>query len=1002
MNLEKLLGKLMQIVLESAGAQKGCLILKNGEQWTVEAAGSYSVADISLGHLVSTESDPHFAAAVVNYVKRTGDYLVIDDASHDERFGHDPYVAQHQPRSILCLPILRQQELSGILYLENNLTAAAFSPNRIEVMQILASQTAISLENARLHEQMKQEIADRRHAEAVLRAITEGTAAVTGGNFFRSLVRHLAEALHVRCAFVTECTDETLSRVRTLAYIEANQFRENVEYDLAGTPCARVIGGSTYYCPNQLESLFPGEVGMEAYFGVPLVNSSGHILGHLAVLNDQPVKINPQHHASILQIFAARAGAELERKRAEEALQQAYAELEQRVEDRTADLRESESRYRLLFAQTQTNLAETEAQARRLNLLNDMSQQINLAVAEDEIFKIVAHYSPHILNTERASVALLTPANDGLEIFVLEGKGDVIPAGTKLPMTGTALGKAVKEKQLLNFSEINEADLLDLQILANHGFQSAMVAPLITGGQVIGTLNVAESRPQAYQQRDEQLIIQIASLLASNVEKMRRNQELQQAKEAADQARQAAEMANRAKSEFLANMSHELRTPLNGILGYAQILKKDKGLNNLQQERVAIIQRSGEHLLNLINDILDLSKIEAHKMELQVVDFQFPEFLQNITEICRVPAEQKRLSFKFEAVTTLPTIVRGDEKRLRQILLNLLNNAVKFTERGGLLFSVGYRYQKIRFQIEDSGIGIPADKLGEIFDPFQQVSTQKYTVEGTGLGLAISQKLVQAMGGELRVKSKPGQGTAFWFELDLPEISNRVEAGPEEERTIVGFAGPRRNILIVDDRWENRSILVNLLDPLGFDLIEASNGREALNQAVEFQPDLILMDLVMPVLDGFEATRQLRQLPEVKDFIIIALSASAFDQTRQECLIAGCDDFIAKPVHATELLAKIQAYLGLAWIYEPTHEATQPIQAAPSLDFPAWPPAPPLAELSQLLDLAKRGDVRAILNQLDAIEQTNDQVRPFVAEIRRLARNFQIKQIREFIDQYLE
>lgn len=1002
MNLEKLLSKLMQIVLENAGAQKGCLILKNGEHWTVEATSSDQPDSIVVGHPTSTESEQHCASAIVNYVKRTNEYLVIDDASHDERFSHDPYVARHQPRSILCLPILRQQELSGILYLENNLTAAAFSANRIEVVQILASQAAISIENARLHGQMEQEIADRRHAEAVLRAITEGTAAATGGDFFRSLVRHLAKALHVHCAFVTECTDATLTRVRTLAYIEEGQFQENFEYDLAGAPCERVINGSSYFCPNQLETLFPTEVGMESYLGVSLVDSAGRIIGHLAVINDHPIEINPQHHTSILQIFAARAGAELERIRAEEALQQANEALEQRVEERTADLSESEARYRHLFAQTQTNLAESEAQARRLNLLNDMSQQINRAITEDEIIKVVAHYSPQILNTERASVALLTETNDSLEIFVLEGKGDVIPAGTKLPVAGTALGKVVREKQLLNVPEIQATDFLDFQKLAEHGFQSSMIAPLLTGGEVIGTLNVTESRPKAYQQRDEQLIIQIASLLASNVEKIRRNQELQQAKEAADKARQTAEMASRAKSEFLANMSHELRTPLNGILGYAQILKKDKGLDNQQQERVAIIQRSGEHLLNLINDILDLSKIEAHKMELQLGDFQFPDFLHNIAEICRVSAEQKRLSFKFEAVTTLPGIVRGDEKRLRQILLNLLSNAVKFTEQGGIVFTVGYQKQKIRFQIEDTGIGIPADKLSQIFDPFQQVSIQKHAIEGTGLGLAISQKLVEALGGELRVKSRPGEGTVFWFELDLPEISNGVEVSPAEERAIVGYVGPRHSILVVDDRWENRSVLVNLLGPLDFDLIEAKDGREAFNQAVEFQPDLILMDLVMPVLDGFEATRQLRQLPEAKEVVIIALSASVFDHTRQECLIAGCDDFIAKPVRSVELLAKIQTHLGLTWIYEPPSDAPEIFHAAPpSAPYPL-PPCPPLEEMFQLLDLARRGDVQAILARLEIIEQTSDEVRPFVTEIRRLAKTFQVKQIREFIDKYLE
>ncbi|MCB9098518.1 MAG: AAA family ATPase [Anaerolineales bacterium] len=831
MNLATLLEKLMHIVLENAGAQHGHLILKKEDRWLIEATGLVERDEITIRPGIAIEAGEKLSPAIVNYVARTGENLVLSDAAQDPRFSSDPYIVRRQPKSILCLPILRQGQAIGILYLENNLTSAAFTPARVETTQILASQAAISLENARLHEEMKQEIVERQQAEAVLRAITEGTAAVTGGNFFRSLVRHLAAALKVHCAFVTECADANMLRVRTLAYVKDGRFQENVEYELVGTPCEHVINGKTYFCPTNLEDLFPKEKGMASYVGVPIVDSSGAILGHLAVMDNEPITHNPQHPTSILQIFAARAGAELERKRAEEALNRANEALEQRVETRTAEL-----------------------------------QQAN--------------------------------------------------------------------------------------------------------GQLTQEVNERKRMESAWQQ-----------------------------------AKEAAETANRAKSEFLARMSHELRTPLNGILGYTQILKKDKQLNYQHLERVAIIQRSGEHLLNLINDILDLAKIEASKMELHPVDFHLAEFLNNIAKICRVSAEQKGLAFIYEPRPALPPVIHGDEKRLRQILLNLLGNAVKFTDRGQITLTVEPRAGHIRFQIEDTGIGIAADNLTQIFSPFHQVGEQKYAVEGTGLGLAISQQLVQMMGGELHVSSTPGQGTTFWFELALPDADRPAPIAEKEvERAVIGFTGPRRRVLVVDDKWENRSVIVNMLAPLGFEVIEAADGSEALHQAVEFQPDLILMDLVMPVLDGFEATRRLRAMPDGEEMTIVALSASAFDDTRQKSLMTGCDGFIAKPVKTAELLATLERHLQVEWIYEtngdlPDQAGPAVSPAAPATATPEMVPPPP-DEVAALLDLALQGDIKAILNRLDAIETAGEAYHPFTGRIRLLAKNFQMKQIRDFIGQY--
>ncbi|MEH2295486.1 response regulator [Nostoc sp.] len=397
--------------------------------------------------------------------------------------------------------------------------------------------------------------------------------------------------------------------------------------------------------------------------------------------------------------------------------------------------------------------------------------------------------------------------------------------------------------------------------------------------------------------------------------------------------KELADTANRAKSEFLANMSHELRTPLNGILGYAQILERDKSLTDKQQNGIRIIHQCGSHLLTLINDILDLSKIEAQKMELYNNDFHFPAFLQSVVEICRIRAEQKSISFIYQPTSELPIGISADEKRLRQVLINLLGNAIKFTEKGGVRFTVSFADQfsvnetnqkpthRIRFQIIDTGIGMNQEQVAKIFLPFEQVGDIKKQSEGTGLGLAISQRIVQLMDSTIQVKSEIGQGSTFWIDLDLPESvdwmqSTRVMAAGK----IVGIATGKRRILIVDDKWENRSVVVNLLEEIGFEIVEATNGQEGLEKAMQFLPNLIITDLTMPVMDGFELTRRLRQQEEFQKLTIIVSSASVFESDQHKSLGIGADDFLPKPVHADDLLQKLQKYLQIEWVYETVPE----------------------------------------------------------------------------------
>lgn len=489
--------------------------------------------------------------------------------------------------------------------------------------------------------------------------------------------------------------------------------------------------------------------------------------------------------------------------------------------------------------------------------------------------------------------------------------------------------------------------------------------------------------------------------------------ERKQAEIATQQAKEMAEAASRAKSEFLANMSHELRTPLNAILGYAQILKKNNNLTEQQQKGLEIIHKSGEHLLTLINDVLDLSKIEARKMELHPNNFQFIVFLENLVQMFKVRV-RKEITFLYEPDLTLPKYINADEKRLRQILLNLLSNAIKFTEQGQVKFKVSIvgkqaGFFTIRFQVKDTGIGIAKEQIKAIFLPFQQVGETSQKIEGTGLGLAITRQLVNLMDSEIHLQSELGKGSCFWFELTLPEITNQSEMSPLIKPSIVGYKGEPRKILVADNKWENRAVLVDLLKPLGFQIMEAVNGQDGLNKAAQFQPDIILMDLVMPLMDGFEAIRRLRQSPTLKNIAVIAISASTLDFDQQTSRQAGCDSFLPKPVQEAELLEHIGNHLALEWIYE--DQKPQTLNKEPEIENHNFDTSTISKNLSQLsakleldilLDLAMQGDLQAIIEYVDQLQKIDDRWIPLTTQLNQLAKAFEEQQLLELIRYYRE
>ncbi|CAN5441333.1 ATP-binding protein [soil metagenome] len=567
-----------------------------------------------------------------------------------------------------------------------------------------------------------------------------------------------------------------------------------------------------------------------------------------------------------------------------------------------------------------------------------------------------------------------------------------------VPLLATVFGLLYHQELRALTEALTDTQIVDAPEAAlKSGFLKAYMALLVTAGIVAWWLVLAHKSRQVAQEESNRQ----THLLIKEIESHRQTDEaLQQARVTAEQARHAADQANQAKSRYISAISHELRTPLNSILGYAQLMGEDASVPPHRKQAVNVIRRGGEHLLSLIEGTLDIARIEAGKLTLTVKPMQFSDLVHEIASMFELQASGKGLRFHFEVAGVLPELVRADEKRVRQILINLLGNAIKFTAEGNVTFRVRHAREMASIEIEDTGPGLTQMEMERIFEPFTRAATAGPSAPGAGLGLTIAKMLTDLMGGELTATSTPGLGSVFRVKLFLPEVHVKPGAvvvpaqAPKPRR---GYSGARRRVLVVDNEETDRDLLVSLLEPLGFELRVAASGHDCLDLlAAGYQPDAILMDLAMPGIDGWETVRRLRTNPPgaaVTRHVAI-VSANAFDKGLDNDVGIRPEDFILKPVRHAELLDWLERHLEIEWMENAAPRASPAPESVRAARV-----YPPQQQLDALGEVVTLGYYRGIMNLLDEIESGHPASAGFVLEMRELARQFQFEAMSRILQQ---
>jgi signal transduction histidine kinase/FixJ family two-component response regulator len=485
------------------------------------------------------------------------------------------------------------------------------------------------------------------------------------------------------------------------------------------------------------------------------------------------------------------------------------------------------------------------------------------------------------------------------------------------------------------------------------------------------------------------------------------------AEEKLHEEKEKAEAANRAKSTFLANMSHELRTPLNAILGFSQLMGHDPGATPVQRQKLRVIDRSGEHLLHLIDDVLTMSRIEAGRIKLDSGPFDLHATIEDIDSMLSFRAEAKDLTLQVLRESDVPRYVKTDQVKLSQVLVNLLGNAIKFTQRGAVILRVGCEAAReddtskprLRFEVEDTGPGIAASDLDRIFDPFVRIDMGRTPQEGTGLGLAISRQHVQLMGGAINVASEIGKGTLFTFHIEIELATAQDLDDLIRFQDVVGLTTgqPAYRILVVEDDPENRELLVGLLRPMGFQVREAFDGKEGIEITNEWAPNLIFMDMRMPVMDGFEATRRIKSGPKGKSVKIVATTASVFEHEKDLVMAAGCDDFIRKPIRYGEVFGTLEKHLGARFRYsKKANEMAKGSQMLSDEDIRVRLGALPSEWGNRLNEAAVAADIESTAALLEEIRERDKVLADNLSELLKRFRMDKIAAVTQYVETSLD